>query len=277
MTTEDLKTLARGLADGVTTLRLAEEVGVGRIVLRRMMERGDLLREMAEALASPDELGEDRLARLLTMEQLPGERIDNVQLRLKFAEEVRRAFPSWFARRRADEAAKAERAASDAAREERLARRRERAAARREAVVAECLAADFWNLRALCEMQRREWETGTPDERRRRLRTPQQLERSRRRRGITWGCAGFGIYYAPTWSAARCAMAYDIGDTCDGFTARCQDSQYLAVWRELEDEQAEEILQAYNENPLKRRDPKLPTTVAAAKALCAKLGLDVTG
>ena len=270
---DDLNTLAHGVADGVPTMRLAEQIGADRIVLRNMMERGDLLRRMAHALASPDELGADGLAHLLAAGALPGERIDNVPLRQAFADAVRAAFPDWFKRRDERQASDMAKAAAEAQRQERLAARRERRAARIEAQREECRRADYWNLMSLCELHRREWEHGTPDECKRRLTTPQQLERRRRKHGLTWGCAGFGVYYAETWSAARCALVYDTPDAAS-FTARHNAPQYAAAWREIEAEQAVAVEQAYADNPLRRRDKQLPTTEAAARALFDKLGLE---
>ena len=119
---DDLNTLAHGVADGVPTMRLAEQIGADRIVLRNMMERGDLLRRMAHALASPDELGADGLAHLLAAGALPGERIDNVPLRQAFADAVRAAFRDWFKRRDERQASDRAKAAAEAQRQERAAR-----------------------------------------------------------------------------------------------------------------------------------------------------------
>ena len=268
-TKDQLKTLARGVANGVATLRLAGEIGVDRIVLRRMLDSGQLLRNMAQALNNPDELGAVEIEHLLTAGALPGERSDNLPIRRAFADEVRKAHPDWIKERAERKADEEKRRRLEQRHEERLAAKREARAAKMEALRAECRRADFWNLKSLCEIQRREWATGTPDERKRGIIGADKLEKRRRRYGIKWGCAGFGVYYAERWSAARCTMWYAAQGN---FLAVVNDPAFAGAWSEIEAEQAEKVMQAYDVNPLHRRDPQLPTTEAAAKAFFERLG-----
>lgn len=266
---DELKRLAHGLASGTTTLRLAEAVGCERRVLRRELESegGHLLRQMAQA-ADPDEFTAEEIAQLLAVDKLPNERSDNEHLRHAFASTMRRVWGEWFRRRDVEMALNAEKRKAEAEREIMLEERRARHAARVVEKHAECERADYWNLQTLCELQRREWEDGTPDERRRGLDTDEKRERHRRRHGIKWSCTGFGVYYAEAWSANRCALMYAINGH---FLDVMDNPSFAKAWREIEDEQSEKVAQAYEANPMKRRDPKLPTTEAAARALFEKL------
>ena len=270
LTRHEMLTIARGIADGRDTTALAGEIGVDRSTLRGWLAGADFLRRVARSLSSPADMGEAALANLRAADQLDGEREASWRTRRKFRQIVEATFPDFFAAERAE----AERAAEEKRRIERAAERaaekESRAEAEREKIVAECAAADFFNLQTLCAVCARNWKDGTADELAQGLDTAEKRRAHRCAHGLKWDCAGFGVYYEPTWSAARCKMEYD-GEDGVPFDELATAARYQRAWREIEGKNGVKTLEAYLHDPFRRRDPRLPTKTAEAEALLRKI------
>ena len=275
-TKEERLEIARGIANGRDVIEIAGRIGIDRSTLSGWMRRDAFLYEVAATMTSPDELGADGLANLRNEEFLEGERKSAWAVRLEFWEIVQDAFPAYFEkeRRAREREERARQRRADAA--ARKAEREEREAEKREARAAECHAADFYNLQTLNMVCGREWINGTADELARGLDTPEKRREYRCRHGIRWTCAGFGVYYAPTWSANRCRMEYYENDA--GFYAINDNHEFAKAWAEIETEQSADFELEYRRDPFKRRDPRLPTKPAEAEALRRKVngGADFT-
>ena len=268
--------IARGIANGRDVIEIAGWIGIDRSTLSGWMRRDGFLYEVAAALSSPDDLGADGLAYLRDEELHERERKSAWALRMEFWEIVQDTFPAYFEkeRRAREREERARQRRADAA--ARKAEREEREAEKREARAAECLAADFYNLQTLNMVLGREWINGTADELARGLDTPEKRRAYRCRHGIRWTCSGFGVYYAPTWSAIRCEMEYCENDA--GFYSINDNPKYAQTWAEIEAEQSADVELEYRRDPFKRRDPRLPMKPAEAEALWRKVngGTDFT-
>ena len=268
--------VAWGIANGRDVIEIAGWIGIDRSTLSGWMRRDGFLYEVAAALSSPDDLGADGLAYLRDEELHERERKSAWALRMEFWEIVQDTFPAYFEkeRRAREREERARQRRADAA--ARKAEREEREAEKREALAAECMKADYFNLQTLCAVCARNWKDGTADELARGLDTPEKRRTHRCAHGMKWDCAGFGVYYEPTWSAARCTMEYDGEDgTADELATA---AKYQKAWREIEAAQSADVADEYLRDPFKRRDPRLPTKPAEAEALCRKVngGADFT-
>ena len=276
LTKAELLEIARGIAVGDTVIEIAARLEIDRSTVSSWMKRDGFLYDVAEAMTSPDDLGADGLSYLRDEELHEGERKSAWALRLEFWEIVQWTFPVYFKReRRAKEREeRARQRRADAA--ARKAEREEREAEEREARAAECHRADYFNLRTLCEVCKRNWRDGTADERARGLDTPEKRRAHRCRHGMKWDCAGIGVYYSPIWSANRCEMEYSEIEV--GFHAIAEATDFAQAWAEIEAEQADEVAERYKRDPFKRRDPRLPTKPDEAEALWRKVngGADFT-
>lgn len=272
----ELLEIARAIATGDTVIEIAARLEIDRSTVSGWMKRVGFLYDVAEAMTSPDDLGADGLAYLRDEELHVGERKSAWALRLEFWEIVQWTFPGYFEKERRakerEERARQRRAEAEA----RKAEREERKAEEREARAEECLKADYFNLQTLCEVCKRNWRDGTSDERARGLDTPDKRRAYRCRHGVKWDCAGFGVYYSPTWSATRCEMEYCEAEV--GFYAIADGPDFARAWAEIEAEQAAAVAGQYQRDPFKRRDPRLPTKPAEAEALWRKVnyGADFT-
>ncbi len=257
---ETKQALARGIALGMSTLELAGQIGVDRSTLRGWMQDADFMCSIATSLRTPRDLGNEAEARLRIKEPLYGERAEATAARMELWRAVQERFAEWYAKER-------DRAERRWAAAERRAERREREQTRREAEIAECLDADFFNLQTLCIVEARTWSGGSADELARGLDTPEKRRAYRCKHGIKWECAGFGPYFAPTWSANRCEMRYvetDAESVYAGFAAVVDNPRFKQAWREAESAQSDE---SYHRDPFRDRDPLLPVVADKAKRL----------
>ena len=230
---EELREIALGIADGLSVLDIAAKIGVDRSTLSAWTKRYDFLAEVAAALSSPDELGSDRLAQLMSGTTRAGERAAAHCLRLAFRDALLAAHEAYFDRRKT--------------------------AAERN---AECVAGDQqYVIPALVELEERSWARGTSDERSRGLNTAQKRRAYRLRHGLKWDWGGLGCYFPPRWTAKRCAIRYAYEDGRDDDEVR---KLYGASEFEADEHDTNEVVET-NTRPLEvRRDKRLPVTVAAA-------------
>ena len=268
--------IAQGIAAGIDVIEIAGRIGIDRTTLSGWLAGADFLRRVARSLSSPAELG-TALDDLRAADQLAGERQSSWQTRRKFWQIVEATFPDYFAAERAEAEREAEAARRRELAAERAAEKRERAEAVRAEKVEKCHAADQFNLQTLCAVCGRNWKDGTADELAQGLDTAEKRRAHRCAHGMKWDCAGFGVYYEPTWSAARCKMEYD-GEDGVSFDELATAAKYQKAWREIERTNGVETFEAYLRDPFKRRDPRLPTKPAEAEALLRKIerGADLT-
>lgn len=262
-------TIAQGIATGRDVIEIAGRIGVDRTTLSGWLAGANFLRRVARSLSSPGDLGA-ALDDLRAADLLDGERQSSWQTRRKFWQIVAATFPDYFAAERAEAEREAEAARRRELAEERAAEKRERAEAVRAEKVQKCHNADYFNLQTLCTVCGRNWKDGTADELAQGLDTPKKRRYRRCAHGMKWDCAGFGVYYEPTWSAARCTMEYDDEDGAL-FDELATAAKYQKAWREIEAAQSAVVAERYERDPFKRRDPRLPVTPAEAEALLRKI------
>ena len=258
--------IADAIARGSTVSEIAAAVSVDRATLSTWLSADDMLTRVARAIGTPGSLDPDAIDDLLDRRPLDRERVDATERRFRFAAIIRDTYPDYFRER--DRLAKEKREAEAKAEAERrrLAEIESAKSELEELRRNECLRADFFNLQTLVLIHSREWRDGTPGELKKGLDTPEARRAHRCRYGIKWGCAGFGVYYSPRWSAARCRVEY-AGADADSISARwaaeCASPDFDAVMREIE---AGEIdRRDYTRDPFKRRDPALPVTAEKAE------------
>lgn len=268
-TKSEFLAIAQGIAAGLDVIEIAGRIGVDRTTLSGWLAGADFLRRVARSLSSPAELGA-ALDDLRAADQLAGERQSSWQTRRKFWQIVEATFPDYFAAERAEAEREAEATRRRELAAERAAEKRDRAKAIRAEKVKNCQAADQFNLQTLCAVCGRNWKDGTADELARGLDTPKKRRAHRCAHGMKWDCAGFGVYYEPTWSAARCKMEYD-GEDGASFDELATAAKYQKAWREIERTNGVETFEAYLRDPFKRRDPRLPTKPEEAEALLRKI------
>ena len=268
--------IAQGIAAGIDVIEIAGRIGIDRTTLSGWLAGADFLRRVARSLSSPAELG-TALDDLRAADQLAGERQSSWQTRRKFWQIVEATFPDYFAAERAEAEREAEAARRRELAAERAAEKRERAEAVRAEKVEKCHAADQFNLQTLCAVCGRNWKDGTADELAQGLDTAEKRRAHRCAHGMKWDCAGFGVYYEPTWSAARCKMEYD-GEDGVSFDELATAAKYQKAWREIERTNGVETFEAYLRDPFQRRDPRLPTKPGGGEALLRKIerGADLT-
>ena len=262
--------IARGIATGLDVIEIAGRIGVDRSTLSGWMKRDGFLYEVASALSSPSDLGADGLAYLRDEELHEGERKSAWAVRLEFWEIVQDVFPAYFEKERMAKERKERARQRRAEAAARKAEREERETEKREALAAECMKADYFNLQTLCAVCARNWKDGTADELARGLDTPEKRRAHRCAHGMKWDCAGFGVYYEPAWSAARCTMEYD-GEDGVPFDELVTAAKYQKAWREIERTNGADTWEAYLRDPFQRRDPRLPRKPAEAEALLRKI------
>ena len=261
--------IAQGIANGRDVIEIAGRIGVDRTTLSGWLSGADFLRRVARSLSSPAELGA-ALDDLRAADLLDGERQSSWQTRRKFWRIVEATFPDYFAAERAEAEREAEAARSRELAAERAAEKRDRAEAVRAEKVEKCHYADYFNLQTLCTVCGRNWKDGTADELAQGLDTPEKRRDRRCAHGMKWDCAGFGVYYEPTWSAARCKMEY-YGEDGVSFDELATAAKYQKAWREIEAAQSAVVVERYERDPFKRRDPRLPVTPAEAEALLRQI------
>lgn len=261
--------IAQGIATGRDVIEIAGRIGVDRTTLSGWLSGADFLRRVASSLSSPAELGA-ALEDLRAADLLDGERQSSLKTRRKFWQIVEATFPDYFAAERAEAEREAEAARRMELAAERAAKKRERAEAVRAEKVQKCHNADYFNLKTLCAVFGRNWKEGTADELARGLDTPDKRRAHRCANGMIWDCSGFGVYYEPTWSAARCKMEYDGADGVS-FYELATAAKYQKAWREIEAAQSAVVVERYERDPFKRRDPRLPTTPAEAESLLRQI------
>ena len=268
-TKAEFLTIAQGIATGRDVIEIAGRIGVDRTTLSGWLAGADFLRRVARSLSSPVDLGA-ALEDLRAADLLDGERQSSWQTRRKFWQIVEATFPDYFAAERAEAEREAEATRRMELAAERAAEKRERAEAVRAEKVENCHAADHFNLQTLCAVCGRNWKDGTADELAQGLDTAEKRRARRCAHGMKWDCAGFGVYYEPTWSAARCTMEYAAEDGAS-FDELATAAKYQKAWREIEAAQSAVVAERYERDPFKRRDPRLPVTPAEAEALLRKI------
>lgn len=236
LTRHEMLTIARGIADGRDTTALAGEIGVDRSTLRGWLAGADFLRRVARSLSSPADMGEAALANLRVADQLDGEREASWRTRRKFRQIVEATFPDFFA---ADE--------EDAVRNREIA-----------------LADQQYTVEALTILEERGWKHGTADEWAQGLTTARRRKANRRRHGLKWDWNdGLGCYFDERWDATRCTVRY--ADEA-GMSDEEQRLKYGYSERDATSHTQEELIET-NTRPLAtNRDPRLPTTIDAARA-----------
>ena len=269
LTKPELLEIAQGIANGRDVVEIAGTIGVDRTTLSGWMNNERFFAQVVAAMSSPDDLGPDALENLRAEDYLDGERQSARDLRRRFSLLVLQTFPAYFENERKEKEREKRAAQSRADAAARRAERREIEAEKREARAARVHEADFFNLQTLVETCKRNWRDGTAEELAKGLNTPEKREDNRRKHGLTWDCAGFGVYYEPTWSANRCAMEYAEKD--GGWPEIADNPTHMRAWTEIEAAQSAKIAEEYRRNSLKRRDPRLPTTPAEAEALWRKI------
>ena len=261
--------IAQGIATGRDVIEIAGRIGVDRTTLSGWLSGADFLRRVARSLSSPAELGA-ALDDLRAADLLDGERQSSWQTRRKFLQIVEETFTDYFAAERAETEREAEAARRRELAAERAAEKRDRAETVRAEKVEKCHNADYFNLQTLCTVCGRNWKDGTADELAQGLDTPEKRRAYRCAHGMKWDCAGFGVYYEPTWSAARCTMEYAAEDGVS-FDELATAAKYQKATREIEAAQSAVVAERYERDPFKRRDPRLPVTPAEAEALLRKI------
>ena len=235
-TTSEFLAIAQGIATGRDVIEIAGRIGVDRSTLSGWMRRDGFLHEVASALSSPDDLGADGLAYLRDEELHEGERKNAWALRMEFWKIVEATFPDYFA-----------------ADEENAVRNREIA-----------LADQLYTVEALTILEERGWKHGTADERAQGLTTARRRKANRRRHGLKWDWNdGLGCYFDERWDATRCSVRY--ADEA-GMSDEEQRLKYGYSERDATSHTQEELIET-NTRPLAtNRDPRLPTTIDAARA-----------
>ena len=264
LTKGELQTIAHGIADGGSVIDIAAGLGVDRSTLSGWLKRADFLGTVAAALDTPAEFGAEACRKLFDENQHEGERITAYHLRLDFADAVKDGNPRFFDEMKKREERERERELKRQARKSLKGDREERNRKEAAARVVECLGADFYNLQTLCRVHEGNWKSGTADEIARGLDTSEKRRAYRCNHGIKWDCAGFGPYYAPTWSANRCAMEYAEKEGGLGFGFVCDNSRFKQAWREIEGARSDD---SYRRDPFRDRDPLLPVVADKAKRL----------
>ena len=236
LTKAELLEIARAIATGGNVIEIAGRIGVDRTTLSGWMKNDNFLGQIVAAMPSPAVLGEDALERLRDWQYQDGERESARNLRLRLWQAVRRAFPAQFA-----------------AEEEDAERNRE------------CAQADqLYTVEALTILEDRGWKYGTADERAQGLTTARKRKANRLRHGLKWDWNdGLGCYFSERWSATRCAVRY--ADE-DGMSDEEQRQRYGYSERDADNHPQKEVTET-NTSPLStNRDPRLPTTLDAARA-----------
>ena len=267
LTKEDFVIIGQAIATGASVLETAGNIGTDRSAYSAWLRDPAFLEEVASGVGSPRNLGAEALAGLFEDDNLPHERDTSAEIRHDFAAAIQAKYPKFAEERRAAEARERER--EKRRRDEAEEKYRKMSEAERARVLrnAACAAADFFNLSTLCIVQAREWKNGTRDELARGLDTPAKRRAWRCAHGITWGCAGFGVYYSPKWSARRCIMRYMETEDRVPFDRINADPTLRTAWAEIEAESSLAVADAYDRDPYKRRDPGLPTDAAKAEEL----------
>jgi len=236
LTKPELLEIARAIATGGNVIEIAGRIGVDRTTLSGWMKNDNFLGQIAAAMPSPAVLGEDVLERLRDWQYHDGERESARNLRLRLWQAVRRAFPTHFA-----------------AAEEDAERNRE------------CAQADqLYTVEALTILEDRGWKHGTADERAQGLTTAKRRKAYRLQHGLKWDWNdGLGCYFDERWGATRCAVRY--ADE-DGMSDEEQRQRYGYSERDAASHTQEELAET-NTRPLAtNRDPRLPITLAEARA-----------
>lgn len=237
-TKDELQEIARGIANGGSIIDIAARIGVDRSTMSGWVKSGSFLGRVAKSLSSPDNLGVESLANLIDKRQHDGERTAAYELRIDFAETVRRTFPDYFA------------ALEDNALKNRLC----------------ALADQEFNIDTLIEIEERNWRDGSADELGSGLTTPELRRAHRCKYGIKWDFGPLGCYFSEKWDATRCRVRY--ADK-DGMSWEDQRKTFGWCWWDRHDRfyPEDEIIKV-NTRPLEvARDPRLPTTPERAEKL----------
>ena len=243
LTKDELRQIAKAIANGGSTIDIAAELGVDRSTMSGWLKRDQFLDMVAKSLSSPDDLGADALANLRDERLHDGERSAAYALRRDFAAALEAAHAEYF------EAVEDDEIANEI-----------------------CAEADRkYNIETLIEIEERNWRDGSADELAKGLDTPEKRRANRCEHGIKWDFGPLGCYYQEKWDATRCRVRY--ADEEDHMSWEEQRATFGWCWHDRYDifhKEADVV--AVNTRPLDvARDPRLPTIPEHARKLLEKV------